>query len=120
MGARSRTRSSSIKTRGRSSTLSPSWSCLARPPTSLPAAARWCPTKLVDGRTKSDHDELGSMEKGKRLTARDAHVPLHRWALVAAVDDEIVALGLAGDGFVHRFHQQRVVGAGAQRCAQVG
>src|SRR5688500_10824905 len=33
-----------------------SWSCLARPSTSLPASDEPCPSKLVDGRTKSDHD----------------------------------------------------------------
>src|SRR5690349_13547876 len=33
-----------------------SWSCLSRPPTNLSATAGFCPTKLVDGRTKSDHD----------------------------------------------------------------
>ena len=37
-----------------------SWSCLARPSTSLLAAARACGQKLVDGRTKSDHDGLWS------------------------------------------------------------
>jgi hypothetical protein len=37
----------------------PSWSCLARPSTSLPARARSWPQKLVDGRTKSDHDARG-------------------------------------------------------------
>src|SRR5688572_14806253 len=33
-----------------------SWSCLARPSTSLLARDGSCPSKLVDGRTKSDHD----------------------------------------------------------------
>src|SRR5688572_380255 len=36
-----------------------SWSCLARPSTSLPPHAVCCPRKLVDGRTKSDHDGVG-------------------------------------------------------------
>jgi hypothetical protein len=36
---------------------SPSRSCLARPSTSLLATSVSCSQKLVDGRTKSDHDE---------------------------------------------------------------
>src|SRR5687768_395094 len=35
----------------------PSWSRLARPSTSLPATTEPRPSELVDGRTKSDHDD---------------------------------------------------------------
>src|SRR5262249_37374176 len=38
--------------------------------------------------------------------ARDAHVPRHRWRACAAVDDEIVSLGLARDSVVDGRQQQ--------------
>src|SRR3984893_16755487 len=46
--------------------------------------------------------------------AGDAHVARHRGALVAAVDDEIVALGLAADGFIDGGKQEVIT----FRCAQ--
>src|SRR3954468_2062537 len=42
------------------------------------------------------------------------------WAVVAAVDDEVVAFGLEPDGAVDRFAQQFIADRGAQRLAQVG
>src|SRR6185312_8194997 len=58
--------------------------------------------------------------RGASLSACHAHVPRHGGAARAAVDDEVVALGLARDGFVDGTHQRVVVGAGAQRRAQIG
>src|SRR5581483_3881822 len=55
-----------------------------------------------------------------RSTAGDAHVARHGGAPGAAVDDEVVALWLARDGLVDGLHQERIVGARAQRRAQVG
>src|ERR1700759_5222802 len=41
-------------------------------------------------------------------------------AVVAAIDDEVVALGLEADGAVDRGAEQFVVAGGAQRLAQGG
>src|SRR5438552_10831054 len=54
------------------------------------------------------------------LTVGHVHVPRDRRTLVAAVDDEIVALGLARDRFLDRGLDQLVGFGGAQRRAQVG
>src|SRR5262252_9845671 len=43
----------------------------------------------------------------------------HRRVLVAAVDDEIVALGLAADGFIDRGEQAVIAVRGAQRSAKI-
>src|SRR6185369_5896160 len=43
-----------------------------------------------------------------------------RWPAVAAVDDEVVALGLARDRGADGVHENRVIAARAQRRAQVG
>src|SRR5258708_28879129 len=52
--------------------------------------------------------------------AGDAHMPRHRGALVAAVDHEVVPLGLAGDRLVDGVVEQAVALRGAQHRAQVG
>src|SRR5689334_3732831 len=53
------------------------------------------------------------------LPARDAHMALHRRALRAPVDDEIMPLWLAGDGRVDGLAEQRIVGAGPERLPEV-
>src|SRR5258708_6511109 len=55
-----------------------------------------------------------------RSPAGDAHMARHRWSIVAAIDDEIVALGLAGDRFVNGGLEQPVALGQAQRGAQIG
>ena len=52
--------------------------------------------------------------------AGDAHVARQRGALVPAIDDEIVALGLAGDRLVDGGVEEIVAFGGAQRLAQIG
>ena len=52
--------------------------------------------------------------------AGDAHVARDGGAVAAAVDDEVVALGLAADRLVDGGDQRVVRFAGAQRRAQVG
>src|SRR5437899_12979109 len=54
------------------------------------------------------------------LTPGHAHVPRHGGALVAAVDHEVVALGLAGDRLVDCAVEQVVALRGAEHAAQVG
>ena len=56
----------------------------------------------------------------QRLPAGDAHVPREGRPLVAAVDDEIVALGLARNRFVDGGEEEVVALGGAQRLAQIG
>src|SRR6478752_6049038 len=51
--------------------------------------------------------------------ASDAHVPGDAGAVVAAVDDEIVALGLQPDGAVDRIRKQHVVVRCTQGFAQI-
>src|SRR5258708_5814838 len=53
------------------------------------------------------------------LTAGDAHVAGQRRALVASIDDEVMALGLAGDGFVDGSVERFVAFRGAERRAQI-
>ena len=52
--------------------------------------------------------------------AGDAHVPRHRGRSCAAVDDEVMALGLAADRLADRIVQLGVGRAIAQHAAQVG
>src|SRR5262249_46760933 len=54
-----------------------------------------------------------------RLSARHAHMARERRAAVAAVDDEIVAPGLARDRLVDRGVEQIVAFRSAQRRAQI-
>src|SRR5215207_1422318 len=56
----------------------------------------------------------------RRSAASHAHVAGQRRALVAAVDDEVVPLGLAGDGFVDGRVQRLVALRGAQRRTEIG
>src|SRR5436190_1824622 len=55
-----------------------------------------------------------------RLPAGHAHVPRHRGLLVLAVDDEVVALGLARDRLVDCRLEELVSLRGAERRAEVG
>src|SRR5215468_5447593 len=52
--------------------------------------------------------------------AGDVHVPRQRRALVAAVNDEVVALGLAGDRLIDGSVKQLIPLRGAQCSAEVG
>src|SRR5205814_176674 len=67
---------------------------------------------LTVGQHKSRSGSLAS-------AAGDAHVPADAWPVVAAVDDEIVALRLGADRAIDRLADQRVVGRGAQGSPQV-
>src|SRR5690242_13662486 len=58
--------------------------------------------------------------RARRSTAGDAHMPRHRRALVPAVDDEVMALGLARDRLGDRRVERLVALAEAQRRAQIG
>src|ERR1700674_629746 len=53
-------------------------------------------------------------------TAGNAHMAADTGAVVPAIDDEIVALGVQADGAVDRCAEQLVIGGGAQRLAQIG
>src|SRR5260370_37433660 len=53
-------------------------------------------------------------------TAGDAHMAAHARPVMAAIDDEVVALGFQADGAVDRCAQEFVVGRGPQRPAQIG
>ncbi len=50
-------------------------------------------------------------------TAGNAHMAADARAIVAAVDDEVVALRLRPDGAIDRGREQIVVGRGPQRLA---
>src|SRR5476649_133511 len=52
--------------------------------------------------------------------AGDAHVAADARAVVPAVDDEVVALGLQADGAIDGRAEQVIVGGGAERFAQIG
>ena len=54
------------------------------------------------------------------LAPRHTHVAGHGGFVVAAVDDEVVALGLAADGFINGCTQKIIAFRGAERRAQVG
>src|SRR3954464_15429428 len=56
----------------------------------------------------------------KRSAPCHAHVTAQRRAGVAPVDDEVVALRLAGDGIDDRPFEKLVAFGGAHRCPQVG
>ncbi len=94
----------------------------ARAPTN---AARAWSGKVLSGfpkrpcsnkRLERDDD---STRKHRALAAGDAHMARQRWAPMAAVDDEIVPLGLARDRVLDRCLQKLVAFGGAQRRAQV-
>src|SRR5271170_7186014 len=57
---------------------------------------------------------------GKGSAAGDAHMARHRNRALAAVDDEVVALGLARDRGADGVLQKLVAVRGAQRRAQIG
>src|SRR6202012_3778133 len=54
------------------------------------------------------------------LPAGHAHMAADARAVVAAIDDEVMALGLEPNGAVDRGAQQFIVARGPQRLAQVG
>src|SRR5215207_9228098 len=56
----------------------------------------------------------------RRSTARDAHVTTHGRTVAAAVDDEVVALGLARDGVLDRLVEALVAVRRAHGRAQIG
>ncbi len=63
--------------------------------------------------------QLNYSIKVTQLTApRHTHVPRQCWLVVAAVDDEVVAFGFAGYGFVDGIGQKFVAFGGAQRGAR--
>ena len=53
------------------------------------------------------------------LPTRDAHVTAQRRAGVAPVDDEVMTLGLAGNGIDDGSFEKLVALGGAHRCPQV-
>ncbi len=54
------------------------------------------------------------------LAAGHVHMARHRWKSARPVDDEVMPLGLAGDGFADRRVEKFVAFRGAQRRAQIG
>src|SRR4051794_10729321 len=68
----------------------------------------------------ADHCKAFSHGQATRSAARDTHVPRHRRTAGAAVDDEVMALWLAADGFVYSVGNQFIAFGRAQRGAQVG
>lgn len=54
------------------------------------------------------------------LSASDTHMPRDGGFAVAAVDDEVVALGLAADSFVDGGNQKIIALRGAKRRTEVG
>src|SRR5690348_8529591 len=59
-------------------------------------------------------------DRGRRSTARDAHMATDGGTSMAPVDDEVMALGLARDRGADRLFDQRVVRGQAERRAEIG
>src|SRR5579859_7721246 len=68
------------------------------------------------------HLSTPSMEAAGRLplAAGDAHMARHGRTAMAPVDDEIMPFGLAADRLRDRRVERAVLGAGAQRRAEIG
>src|SRR3546814_11028589 len=75
---------------------------------------------LTAGPGPKGRDEKLELKALRRSAAGDAHVAGDGRLLAAAVDDEVVALGLAADGLEDGGVEQVVALAEAQRRAQVG
>src|SRR5690606_37900435 len=84
--------------------------------TSTRAAARPVRSEAIEEHLRSTSP---ADPRRASLTAGDAHVALEGGALVAAVDHEVVALGLARDALQDRGAQQLVALRGAQGGAQI-
>src|SRR5882724_4276185 len=64
---------------------------------------------------------MGSDDSGGEISAAgDAHVAIDAWAIVPAIDDEVVPLRFQADGAVDRGTEEIIVGGRPQRPAQVG
>src|SRR6266516_2441560 len=61
-----------------------------------------------------------SSSRRRKLSPRHAHVPGQRRAAMAAIDDEIVPLGLARNGFVDGRVKRLVALGSPQRRAEIG
>src|SRR5580658_8851247 len=72
----------------------------ARPPSRWPNCYGSAARKARKDGHAIDAEGLRSRARRRRLPAGDAHMPGQRRALVAAIDDEVMALGLARDRFV--------------------
>src|SRR5947209_7927948 len=80
----------------------------------IAAMPRWL---LLKGDSRKS---LGGSPRTGGSAAGHAHVAGKRRALVASIDDEVMALGLAGDGLVDGCVQQLIAFRSAQRRAQIG
>ena len=60
------------------------------------------------------------MRNNRSSAAGHAHMTADARPIVAAINNEIVALGLEADGAVDRCTQEIVIGRGAERLAQIG
>lgn len=63
--------------------------------------------------------ELAQKHQADHLTTRHGHMPGQRWRSTPDRKPEIVGLGLGRHRAIHRGMEQPVVGARAQRLAQV-
>ena len=63
--------------------------------------------------------KTGNLRNCNALSSGHAHVTADAWPVVAAIDDEIVALGLEADGAVDGGVEQVVIARCSQRFAQI-
>src|SRR5918994_7098452 len=91
---------------------------ISRPPTSSPCPE--CQHAVGGPRPVPRAVNTLTAKRRENSAAGDAHVSRQRGPLMASVDNEIVPLGLAGDGLVDRGIQKVVALGGAQRRAQIG
>src|SRR3954452_19805796 len=88
---------------------------------------------LCHGRPCAGHPRLAVLEVAKswmagpspamtqwQLTPRHAHMPRHRRFVVAAVDDEVMPLRLAGNRLADRILKLIVRNAGTQQRPEIG
>src|ERR1700680_515330 len=87
-------------------------------PSSARRAVRIVPPRASSSRREAERTWLPG--RGAVLSPRHAHVPGERRAAVAAIDDEIVPLGLARNGFADGCVKRLVALGSPQGRAQIG
>src|SRR5262249_15496678 len=90
------------------------------PCSSISSSSRILPGPIAPSPLKSTRRVSLAMPPPGKSAARHAHMSADRGSGVPAIDDEVVALGLAADRFVDGRLQQLVAFARPQRRAQVG
>ena len=98
--------------------LTSDWLRRAKRPRSCGATILGCAGRTVDALPTPLLDE--ALNRGPDLPARHAHVPGDSRLVMAAVYDEVVALGLAGNRLPDRIVQPLVRHAGPQQRAKIG